>query len=128
MEFNDLLTKAAHEDGAEVSILNPSTGEDTGFKIRVLGVDSTAFQKAQRKIRMQAIKALTDKKEITIEDEIASEIDHLVSITIGWSGIEHEGKSKPFSVDACRQLYTDSPGLRQQVDRFVSDRRNFIKG
>lgn len=128
MEFTDLLTQDAHEEGAEVEILHPSTRKGTGFYIKVLGVDSLEFQKAERNIRNQTIKVLSEKKELTAESQIESEIDHLVAITVGWRGIEFEGKAKDFTKKACKELYTKSPGVRQQVDRFVSDRANFIKG
>jgi hypothetical protein len=128
MEFNDLLTQDAHEEGAECNIIDPSTGKPTDFFIKVLGVDSLEFQKAQRKLRNQAVQAYSDKKAITEEQEIESEIKHLVSVTIGWRGLESEGKEKKFSSEACKELYTKSPGLRSQVDRFVSDRTNFTKG
>ncbi|MFW0776360.1 MAG: hypothetical protein ACN2B6_01390 [Rickettsiales bacterium] len=128
MEFNDLLTQDLHEEGAEVEIISPATGEKTGFFIKVMGMDSLEFQKAQKKLRNQAIKALQEKTSITEEDEIESEINQLVAITVGWKGIEVDGKDKPFTKEACKQLYTKSPGIRQQVDRFVGDRLNFTKG
>lgn len=128
MEFNDLLTKEAHEEGAECNILNPSDGKPTDFFIKVLGVDSLEFQKAQRKARNQAVKTLSEKKPITEEDEIESEIDHLVAVTVGWRGLEVDGKEKAFTKEHCKDLYTRSPGLRNQVDRFVSDRTNFTRG
>lgn len=128
MEFNDLLTQEAHEEGAEVEIINPETGEQTGFFITVMGADSLEFQKAQKKLRNQAIRAYADKKEIDEADEIKAEIEHLANITMDWRGIETNGEPKPFTKEGCIELYTKSPGVRNQVDRFVSDRANFTKG
>ena len=128
MEFNDLLTQEAHEEGAELEIYNPETGKKTGFFITVMGADSLAFQKEQKKLRNKAILAYSKDKEPDYEEEIKDEIRHLANITLDWRGIESNGKPKPFTKEHCIELYTKSPGVRQQVDRFVSDRANFTKG
>lgn len=128
MELDDLLTQDAHEEGAECQIISPVDNKPTDFYIKVLGTDSIGFQKAQRKIRNNAIKALSEKKEISIEDEIDQEIEHLASITIGWRGLTVDEKEKPFTKEHCKNLYTKAPHIRSQVDRFISDLTNFTKG
>jgi len=127
MEFDDLLTQDAHDEGAECQIIHPIDGP-TDFYIKVMGVDSRAYQVEQRKLRNAAIKAISKKEAISEEEEISSEIESLVAITIGWRGIESNGADKPFTKEACKELYTKSAGIFNQVDRFVSDRTNFIKG
>ena len=128
MEFNDLLTKEAHEEGAEVQINDPITGEPTDLYIKVLGVDSMAFQKSQRLLKNKAVEAYSKDQKIDEGQEIESEIDELVALTIGWRGLESKGKEKKFTPEACKTLYTNGPGVRNQVDRFISNRANFTKG
>lgn len=128
MELNDLLTQDAHEEGAECRILSPIDNKPTDFYIKVLGVDSMAFQKAQRKLRNDAVKALSEDREIGVEEEIRLEIENLAAITIGWRGLEVDGKDKPFTLENCIDIYTRAPNIRSQVDRFVSNRANFTKG
>jgi hypothetical protein len=128
MEFNDLLTSEAHEEGAEINIVNPVTGKPTDAYIKVMGIDSVAFQSSQRKKRNKMIAMLSEKKALDETYEIDSDISALASITIGWRGIEQNGEAMKFTPKACEELYRKSPGLRQQVDAFVGDRRNFTKG
>lgn len=128
MELNELLTKESHDEGAEVQIYNPANGEDTDVYITVMGVDSQEWQKAMKRQRNRTIAKLADKKELTEEDEITEEIEQLVAVTKGWRGIAKNGKVHKFSPEACKKLYTESPGLRQQVERFVTNRKNFTKG
>lgn len=128
MDFDSLLTTDAHDEGAEVNILNPITGEETDVFIKVLGIDSIEFQRASRRQRNKMYSRLSSKKALDEADDIAEEIEQLAAITVGWRGITKAGKPVKFSAGKCVELYTKSPGLRQQVDRFVGDRRNFTKG
>jgi len=124
MEYNSLLTQDAHESGAEINIINPVTGEPTDFFITVMGVDSKEWRMSVKKVT----RAYFSDGIMTEEKEIDSEVDQLVSITKDWRGINRNGEELKFSKEECRQLYTKSPGVLQQVDRFVADRRNFTKG
>lgn len=128
MDINELLTKDAHDEGADVQIFNPITGEDTEVYITVMGVDSIEWQKAMKRQRSRVLAKLADKKELDAGDEIDEEIEQLVAITKGWKGIAENGEEYEFTPDRCRELYTKSPGLRTQVERFVTNRKNFIKG
>ena len=128
MEFNDLLTKDAHEEGAEVEIKDASTGKGLGFYITVLGMDSEAFQVGQKRARGLAVKARIEGKELSEADEIKQEIEILSGISVGWRGIETNGDPKPFSQEECAKLYDKSPAIRRQVDEFLYDRENFTKG
>ena len=128
MDFDSLLTKEAHEEGAEILISNPVTGKTTDLYIKVLGSDSLVWQKSIKRGRNKLISKLSENKEISEQDEIDAEIDQLVAVTVDWRGIEREGVPVKFTAKDCKKLYTSSPGVRQQVDKFVSDRTNFIKG
>ena len=129
MNFDDLLTQEAHEDGAEMNVLNPRDGEATDFFITIMGADSRAFQRAQKKLRNEAVAILSAGKKISEDDELNQDIDHMVAVTIGWRGLEDEkGKDQAFTRESAKELYQKSPSVRYQVERFVSDRRNFIKG
>jgi len=115
MNFEDLLTADAHEDGAEMEVLHPATGEKTGVFLMIRGVDSKSFRKAS---------ADFNRKKAKGDDHDSLAMDLTVAITAGWRGI----KNMEFSPDAARKLYTDSPAIRNQVDSFFTVRRNFMKG
>lgn len=126
MDFAELATAEAHEAGAEVVIRHPVTGKPTDVKIRVKGLDSGAWRKAQKDMQRQILKAMSDGD--AIDDTAEYEIDALVSITLGWEGIEKDGQEYKFSKKRCKELYTESPPVKDQVDAFVGKRANFTKG
>lgn len=126
MEIGEICTREAHEQGAEINILHPATGEETDLFITVLGPDSREWRKA---IKTDLTKLLAKKAQgITEEDLVDSDIDKLVSITSGWRGLTDKGEEVKFSPEKCKQLYSDSPRIMDQVDRFIGDSRNFTKG
>lgn len=124
MKFDSLLTKSSHEDGADMPVLNPYTGKETGVTIKLLGVDSSQYQYEMKRQRNKMVAILGDKGEVSPEDEVKSEIEQLACVTIGWEGVD----DVEFSQEACIKLYTESPPVRNQVERFISNRKNFTKG
>ena len=118
MNFDELLTQDAHEEGAEVQIVNPNTGQKTDVFIKVLGPDSRAFRVAMK----SAIRKLISKS--SDEDEVQNEIEQIASVTIGWRGITKDGKELEFTKKACKQLYAKSPRVLDQVNRFIGDYKN----
>lgn len=124
MKFDSLLTKSDHEEGAEMPVLNPQTGEDTGVKIKLLGVDSSTYQYEYKRQYNKAVSLMADKKSLSPESEVEAEIEQLAAVTIGWSGVD----DVEFSREACIKLYTESPPVRNQVNRFINNRKNFTKG
>lgn len=123
MDINELYTAPLHDKGAEVQIKNPITSELTDCWIKVVGVDSKRFRDSQRKRQREVLDALRDSKPLN-DDEFGI----LVDATIGWKGFTNKGKEWKFSKANVKVLYKNSPKIAEQVDRFVADRRNFIKG
>ena len=125
MEVGKLYTVEASEQGAEIQLRDPRTRKALDVFIRVKGIDSADFRKC-RKARQQAeLEAMAEKRELDTE---ALDLQMLVDLTIGWRGLLDEGKEYEFSPERCRKLYEQSPAIRDQVDRFIADRRNFTNG
>ena len=116
MKFEELLTAPAHEQGAEMEIMHPVTGQGTGVFLLIRGVDSKTFRDASIEFNRKRMDKANEDKDIAL--------DLTVAITAGWRGID----DIEFSADAVRKLYTDSPAIRAQVDAFFTVRRNFMKG
>lgn len=116
MKFEELLTAPAHEQGAEMEIMHPVTGQGTGVFLLIRGVDSKTFRDASIEFNRKRMDKANDDKDIAL--------DLTVAITAGWRGID----DVEFSADAARKMYTDSPAIRAQVDAFFTVRRNFMKG
>ena len=125
MDISELCTAGAHNEGAEITIIHPVTREKTDLKITLLGIDSKAWRKAQKDMQRKVLAALANKSEID-EDEI--EVEALAAVTTEWTGLVKDGQPVKFTKAACKALYKDAPAVRDQVDRFIGDRRNFIKG
>lgn len=128
MDLSALKISAA---GAEMPVLHPVTGDaltnDKGdaMTITLVGTDSVEFKSIVRdRLRKQpASKA----KQVDLEEAEQRGIELLAKITQGWSGIQFEGKPLAFSYENAVKLYSELPWLKEQVDKFVADRSNFIK-
>jgi hypothetical protein len=114
--------------GEKLQLRSPFTGEDlAGVTITLRGVDSAEFQQAQRSVlnrRLERTNAVQTAEKIEQEA-----IELLVSVTVDWEGIVVEGKEIKFTPDLARLLYADKrfPWIKEQVEVFISDRRNFWK-
>lgn len=123
------ISKARTEEleVAEIAICGRS-GEPTEIRIQVYSPDSDAYRKASMKVRNNTLKFVRKNNGTTAERIEADGIEILANVTVGWQGIENGGQPWPFSVENARKLYADFPFIREQVDEFVGDRRNFISG
>jgi len=122
MDIEKLYTVDLHEAGAEVQINGPD-GKPTDIFIKMVGIDS----KTWRNIIKRKERALLKMSY----DEIAEVEDGyliLAEATLGWRGIESNGKPVEFSKKKAEQLYKNAPYIRDQVDVFIANRSNFMKG
>ena len=52
----------------------------------------------------------------------------LAAMTVGWENVlDTEGNDIPFATEVARSLYVSYPVVREQVDVFVANRRNFLR-
>lgn len=117
MDIHNLYTAEAHEEGAEICIVSPLDGKETDFYITLQGIDSKTYRTAVRAYHRKLI-----------AEEEGGEIDLLVAITKGWRGLKNNGKEVPFTPKMANDVYINAPSVSTQIDQFVSDRTNFIKG
>lgn len=119
MDITSLFTVEKHEAGAELQVVSPLTGEPTEFYIKLAGVDSLRFRNARDEISKKMVEAMREG------DEYESGVELLVAATIDWRGLENDGKDMKFSEKRARELYTASPGIAEQADRFIGNRKNY---
>lgn len=113
---------------ADIAIQHPVTGEDLGITIQVLSPDSDEYRKAALQLQNENIRYIRKNRGKTTAERISQEaMDLLVAITQGWSGVVENGQPVPFSPDNVRRVYTEYPFIKEQVDEFTADRRNFMK-
>lgn len=127
MEMSEFATAEAHNAGAVVPIRHPITNELTDLKIEVRGRDSIAFRKAKKNADRSILRSLTEENP---DEDLAEklEVEIIASCTIGWEGVVVDGEEFLFSHENAIKFYTEAPAVREQVDRFLSRRVNFIKG
>jgi hypothetical protein len=128
MDFSKLQVS---DDAVEMQLYNPVDGTKLdGVVLQVIGQDSQEYRDAARSILQSAIKK-APKGDITKlgagDDEYYSAKLKALHIK-GWAGIEQDGKPLEYSKENALELVKKYPWLRDQIDAFVGDRANFIKG
>lgn len=123
----DALT-AAQEDGIDVPIEHPVSGDPLGITIRVAGPDSQRQRKAYR--RMLDARMRSGKRRIEPEEAEGETLLYLARTLIGWtfsSGVTIDGEVPEFSVDAAVSLFRRFPFIREQIDAAAASRAGFSK-
>ena len=119
-----LDTAKVAEEGAELRVAHPTTGEDLGITITLIGTDSKTFRDISKIRATMALKKKT--REIDLDQDELDFIELLARCTKGWSGMTENGKDIPFNHENAVELYTKYLWMRDQVDRFIVDRSNFL--
>ena len=119
-----LDTAKVAEEGAELRVAHPTTGEDLGITITLIGTDSKTFRDISKSRATASLKKKT--REIDLDQNEQDSIELLARCTKGWSGITENGKDIPFGHENAVEIYTKYLWLREQIDRFMADRSNFL--
>jgi hypothetical protein len=120
----DIAAKA--EEGAELSLVHPVTGEELGVYLRIAGKDS--------EIHLRAIRQLADKRskkhlrnKLTAEDVERDSMEIRARVTLSWRGVVLDGEELPCNRENALALYRRFPWIVEQVDEFVYDRGNYLR-
>ena len=137
MDIAALDSVKAANNGFELELFHPGTMVNLGLFITVLGKDSAEFRKvssAQNRKRLQkATKGGGFRAGAVSMEEIEQDsIELLAACTVLWRDgdkktLTFAGKELECTPENAKQVYTDYPWIREQVDAGVSDRANFIK-
>ena len=124
-------TVAACNKGVEFELDTPD-GSPSGIFWTVLGRDSDAFreydQDAKNERNRRAQMAFRSGKPLQMDSaqvEEQKQVDLLCVLSTGWRNMPD---NVAFSVPACRDVLTKYPHIRRQVDAFIGDIGNFMKG
>jgi len=104
------LSLLTSSETAKCTITDPISGKNTDIVIEVYGIYSEGFR--------TAIKNMPKKPEDNAE--------FLAAITVGWTGIEKDGKGLPFSSENAVYVYRNVPIINRQVDQFIAETKNFF--
>ena len=123
LDLAALDTAALCEQGAELELVHPGTGAPLGVWITMAGIDSRIWR--------GAVAAQTwsrrGRRDLTPDEIQAGAVDILARCTLGWRGVVLEGKELPCTMENARMLYSRLPWVREQVDRFASDRASYLR-
>jgi hypothetical protein len=125
MEISKLFTVDRCDKGAEMEVIDPATREGTGAFIRLAGVDSAAFRRANDTAEEKMFKK--GARKITPDERRRIQVEIIAACTLAWRGLEQDGKEWPCTFDNAVTLYEASPAVREQVDLFIANRVNFLR-
>lgn len=120
-------------------IVDPTTGVALKDKdgqeafIDLYSLESPAIDDVRREMFDRAVtrSQRNSKRIMTLDESREQSADLLAAATAGWYLVDFEGEpiDEPFSKESARELYLDPDmtWLKEQVDDFVADKRNFIK-
>lgn len=118
MDLLSLLPK----ESAVMKLKHPATGEEIdGMELDIFGSDSRKFRDLQK----EAAREILNRKrgaEIDLDENEAKAIKRLAELTGGIRGIEEDGKPVTDAV----YLYGKYAWIREQVDKYITDRANFL--
>lgn len=120
----DITTLIPKDEAVDCEIFHPVTGESTGIIIKLLGSDSKEWKQAARAIKARALKQ--GKKKLSDDEIEQMPFELLAAVTIGWEGVEENGKKVKFTKEEAKRIYESVPVIAEQVDKFVGDRENFL--
>ncbi len=118
MKLDSLYTADIHEEGSEIRIRDDA-GKLTSLYIKVKGIDSITYRRELKLQKKKYFEAEQRGSEIDADEFV---VDALVACTIGWRGTDEE-----YSETLCRELYSKAPYVKEQVDGFMAEKKNFTK-
>lgn len=141
LDLSEFETKTKSGVGVDCAIVDPRTGEETATVFTMLGMDSDEYltfkdaeeKEAQAQLMDAMVKSsgATQNKKTALQKELKSEedklIDKIVVLTKGWKNVRWEGKELEFSTEHAKMVYTKNAIVRNQLRRFIEDRRNFFQ-
>jgi len=124
MDIADFHTAASHQEGAEMRVRKPD-GSYSDCYIALIGIDSPQWREIVKNRSRSDMRKVINNDEKTDEDEKAED---LAKATVSWRGFTDNGEDIDFSLEKVEQLYKAAPYIADQVDMFIANRANFIKG
>ena len=135
-DLAELDTTAMANEGFDVSIYHTKTGVDTGIIIRVLGQDSDSFIKEKRRQEKKQKDRMMKggfriNHLLSSEEQEQDNLKLLAAATIAWrqedkNTITFEGAELECNEKNVIMIYSRIKDIREQIDRAVGDRANFI--
>lgn len=127
VDLATLDSRAGANKGAVLNVLHPVTQKPIGTRITLLGTDSDAYQAFSHEQMVNKL-SKAQVKGLLIEDFEDEGYELLATLTVGWEDMVVDGEEVPFTQANAKKIYKRFPWLKEQVDRFIANRANFIEG
>lgn len=135
MDLSKLDTVQSSSRGADLLVRHPTkdevlVDEKTGeaVSIHLLGQDSTEFRKAEHDQQTRRVERVTRRGRVeqTGEEIDMDSVELMSLMTKSWKHIVLNGEALECNPHNARRIYVEFPWLREQVNRFISNRANFL--
>lgn len=120
MKPQDFFTRPKSNEGERMYLIDPLTGMKSNEYLIVRGFDSDEFNAALVDKRRENARILSLPQEEQKEAAEAAELALIASTVNGWSFDEE------FTLEAVLELLREAPSVRTEIDKFSSNRANFI--
>ena len=129
MDLKDLTPKS---ETVEITVCNPSTSkpllnEDDSEMTIVMYAPHTPEYKAevhrQTNIKLKRMEK-SGKMSITAEDLEDSALLHMAKVTKSWN-ITYDGEQPKLTVEKAKEVYSDIPWIKEQIEEALSDSVDF---
>lgn len=123
-DLNQLDTTHRSNDGAELRLEHPTTGEKLDCHLILAGSDSTVFKNAQSAISTKYVKNMNKRRNMDLQTD---KLELMARCTLGWRHMMVDGLDLPCTFDNALQIYTRFPWVYEQAEAFCTDRSNFLQ-
>jgi len=138
-------TITASENGKAIEINHPTKNTPMGIRIIVCGSDSKTYQDIANKQQNRRFEKAQKARglKLTAEEVNAEALELLVGCTKGWESdiLDNDGnvvekkqaielnvdEFLDFTPDNARLIYRRFPFIREQIEREIGDRANFLE-
>ena len=106
---------------SQVLVVKDIDGNDTDFKIHLVGKDSKQFREASNKVTKSMIGKGSDDQEVLMK----ANGELLAACIIGWEGLA----DIPYTPEKALEFMSmpEMQPVQEQVDAFVAQRANFFR-
>ena len=123
-DLNAALT--SQEEGEELVLRNPYTGDDTDIVVRIACAESTRVKTAARAAINRLYAKRAKNKHERIEDSEELLLTTVAASIISWRGVVFEGKPFECTPSNARKLIEMHLGFLEQIKSFSEERANFL--
>jgi hypothetical protein len=126
------LSTITEQESTEFELLHPTERTPLGVVFTLAGPEHPARKELAAAWGRELRRKINRAGRVTLddpEDESERELALLAAATLGWKGVEVDGKPVEFSAAAARALYADSrfAWIRRQIRGALGDQDLFIR-